>query len=360
VTALYLHVPHLSVDASTFATAVRRELERYARSPFADAAVRTLYIGGSRPSRLSPSALRTLLDACQQTFAGTAAEEISFELHPSDASSDYVKALRRLGVTRLSIEGRSFVDAALRALEASHSAEELRDTLHHVRASGFESVSVDLTFGDPSSSLSTWKTSLQRAVDLRVPHVTLHEIDANSLSRDDDETQANHFAFAMTFLDAKGYEQYELTHFARPGHRSHYQEHVYAHGNVLGLGPGAESFWWPARTDSATAERWANVSDVATYVKRLRDDEALVARRETLGRTALTREYVLLRLRTKEGLDLNVLDDRYDCSLRREKSDTLQRLTVEGLIHDDPDRIRLTARGRLLTDPITQRLIREM
>ncbi|MFB6278867.1 MAG: coproporphyrinogen-III oxidase family protein [Salinibacter sp.] len=358
--ALYLQVPTEPVDASTLVAAVRRELEHYARPPFTDASVQTLYVGGGRPSRLSPSALRPLIDACQNSFDAAAPDEITLELHPSDASPDDLEALLGLGVTRLSIGGQSFVDATLRALEAPYSAEDLRGIVRCVQAVGFESVSVDLTFGGPNPSLSTWKASLQRAVNLRVPHVTLHELDADGPSKHGDETPTDWFAYAMTFLDAKGYEPYELTHFARPGHRSRYQEHVYAHGNVLGLGPGAESLWWPDRTDPSTAERWSNVSDVSAYVERLRNNESPVAQREPLDRTALAREYMLLRLRTNEGLALNVLRDRYDCPLRREKSATLNRLATEGLIHDDPARVRLTDRGRRLADAITQRLIREM
>lgn len=358
--ALYLHVPTEPVDTSTLVTAVRRELMHYARPSFTDASVRTLYVGGGRPSRLSPSALQPLIDACQTLFDAAAPTEITLELHPSDASPDNLEALRRLGITRLSIRGQSFVDAKLRALEASYSAEDLRDTIGRAQTMDFESVSVDLMFGGPNPSLSAWKASLQRAVDLRVPHVTLHELNANNSPRHDDEAQADHFAFALRVLGAKGYEPYELSHFARPGHRSWYQEHVYAHGNVLGLGPGAESLWWPDRTDPATAERWSNVSDVSAYVERLRNDKSPVARREPLDRAALAREYILLRLRTNEGLDLNVLRDRYDCPLRRETSATLDRLATEGLIHDDPDRVRLTDRGRLLADAVTRRLIREM
>lgn len=357
--ALYLHVPHRLAHPSAFVAAACHEMELCAEPPFTDAPVRMLYVGGGRPSHLSPSALRTLVDACRQSFDASRLEEVTVELHPSDASAGVCEALRNLGITRLSIEGRSFVDAELQAVEMSYSAADLRQTLNHALETGFDSVSVDLMFGGPHQSLSTWKASLQRAVDLRVPHVTLHELDAGEGTPREDEVRADCFAFAMTFLRAKGYEQYELTHFARPGHHSRYQSHVYAHGNVLGLGPGAESFWWPERDSGTTAERWSNVTNVAAYVERLHDDEAPVARRETLDRPALAREYILLRLRTNDGLDLAVLENRYDCPLRRKKHDTLERLAAEGLIHHDPPHVRLTERGRLLTDAITQRLIHE-
>ena len=101
------------------------------------------------------------------------------------------------------------------------------------------------------------------------------------------------------------------------------------------------------------------MSDPATYVERLRNDASPVEQLESPDRSALAREYILLRLRTKAGLDLDVLGDRYGFPLRARRASTLDRLAEEELIHDDPDRVRLTDRGRLLTDAITQRLIRE-
>ena len=348
--ALYLHVPFReppsSSEASEFAAAVVQEAEYYARPPYSDASFQTLYVGGGRPSLLPPSTLRPLVETIRKKRGATAIEEATLELHPDDASPTFLTALRTLGITRLSMDARS------------SAAEEVRALISQARDVRFESLSVDLDFGGTGQPLSTWKARLHRAVDLRVPHVTLHEHAPERTQNGEDE-RADHFAFAMRFLDAKGYEQYELTHFARPGHRSRYQEHVYAHGNVLGLGPGAESFWWPDRSDPSTARRWSNVSDVATYGEQLRNDASPIAQEENLDRRALAREYILLRLRTSDGLDLDVLDDQYDCSLRDHRAAILNRLAAEGLIHDDPDRVRLTPRGRLLADAVTQRLIRE-
>lgn len=348
--ALYLHIPFReplsSAEVSNFTAAVSQEMDRYSRSRFTDADFRTLYVGGGRPSRFSAAALRRLIEHAREKLGATAIEEATLELHPNDASPTFLTALRTLGITRLSMDARS------------SAAEEVRALISQARDVGFESLSVDLDFGGAEQALSTWKTRLHRAADLRVPHVTLHERESEGSPHEEAE-RADQFAFAMTFLDAKGYEQYQLTHFACPGHRSRYQTHVYAHGNVLGLGPGAESFWWPDRSNPSTAQRWSNVTDIAAYVQRLRTDTSPVAQREALDRTALAHEYILLRLRTSDGLDLDVLDDQYDFSLRDHPAATLDRLAAEGLIHDDPSRVRLTPRGRLVADAVTRRLIRE-
>lgn len=370
VAGLYVHVPFRAAprpyddaytvidrapDASALATAMAHEIDRYANSLLADKAIRTVYVGGARPSLCDPTTLRPLLDALGGVLQPSAIEEVTVELHPVDASPRRLSALRRWGVTRLSIEGLSFVADDLTTIGAAHSPDDLSRTIHESRCAGFDHLSVDLVFGGTHQSRASWKASLQRAVSLDIPHLTLHELEEGPA-----DERADRLAFAYTFLRAKGYEPYELTHFARPGHRSSHQEHVYNHGSIVGIGPGAESFWRPDCPEAGTARRWSNVADLTTYVERLTRGESPVVRDETLDLPELTREYVLLRLRTEEGLNLTTLANRYDVSLDAQKTATLRRLRDEGLIQEDPTRVRLTDRGRLLADAITKRLLRDL
>jgi oxygen-independent coproporphyrinogen-3 oxidase len=194
-------------------------------------------------------------------------------------------------------------------------------------------------------------------VELRVPHLTLLEVPSPSNTEDTQEALADRLEFAMTFLQSEGYEQYELTHFAQPGHRSVHQEHYYAHGNQLGVGPSAESFWWTDRDRSAVGRRWTNVSDVARYADLLRQRYPPVAYRQTLDRRALAREYVLLHLRTDVGLDLAHLQEQYDLDLHAVKRVEIDSLRDHGLLTVENDTLRLTNRGRLLADGIAERLL---
>jgi oxygen-independent coproporphyrinogen-3 oxidase len=322
---------------------VGREWVHHVPSSLREANMGALYIGGPRPSGLPVASLQALVENLSAQIGDAPIDSVTLELDPADATSSVLTALHDLGVTRLSVTDAPSLDDQLRAVNRA------RDT-------GFEEVSVDLVFGGAESSLSRWKNTLHQAVEHHLPHITL--LEAESKPAGDDE-RADCFAFAMRMLSAKGYEQYELTHFARPGAHSPYQEHVYAHGDVLGLGPGAESFLWPDRTDPSTARRWSNVSDVTTYVTQLRNDESPAAHHEDFDWGALAREYILLRLRTDDGLDLAVLREQYHCPLRDRQADTLDRLARNGLILDESDQVRLTPRGRLLADAVTQRLIRD-
>lgn len=372
VAGLYIHVPfrrspHVydesyainakAPDRSTYVTALQSELRADARAFAAEEAITTIYAGGGRPSLLSLNQVHSILTTVVDVFDASSFEEGTAELNPADATPRYAHGLKRMGFDRVSIPVLSFFPTDLQAIGAPHSAEEAIEALRMTRITGFENVSVDLLFGWPEQSPSDWRASLKLAVELEVPHVTLIEATESAGPVAQADTRADQLEFAMTFLQSEGYEQYELTHFAQPGHRSAHQETYYGHGNYLGLGPSAASFWWQNRSRTAVGRRWANVSDLQEYATLLGDGASPVAYRETLSPTALAREYVLLRLRTIEGVDLDCLRTRYGVDLIDEHESVLDKLQERGLLHFDNRTVRLTNQGRLLADAIAQRLL---
>ena len=367
---LYLHIPFRRArrsyddsyyvvaeapDFEHYQAALCRELQSYVEPQVTDEPITTLYVGGGRASLLPFARARSILRTLLETIDVSAVEEVTVEVSPADASRRSLHDLKRLGVNRLSLEVLSFSSEPLRAANAPHSVTDARRALQHTRDAGFDTVSVDLLFGLPSQSVGTWEATLREALKRDVPHITIMEAAAPDSASE--EKRAEQLKRAMTLLESEGYEQYELTHFARPGHRSLHQENHYAHGNYIGVGPSAESFWWTNRAGSGRARRWANVSDVDRYAELLRQRYPPASYRQTLNERELAQEYILLRLRTSAGLDLRQLALRYGVDLQTEKETLLHRLRDDHLIHDDPDCIRLTPRGRLLTDAITTKLL---
>jgi len=372
VAGLYVHVPFRrtahtydesyavdvdDADRSAFVTALQRELRADARTFAAEEAITTIYAGGGRPSLLPLKSVHSILTTVVDVFDASSFEEGTAELNPADVTPRYVRGLKRMGFDRLSIPVLSFFPNDLQAIGAPHSAEEAVEALRLTRITGFDDVSIDLLFGWPEQSASDWRATLTLAVELSVPHITLIEATERAAPVAGAATRADQLEFAMTFLQSEGYEQYELTHFARPGHRSAHQEAYYAHGNYLGLGPSAASFWWQNRSRAAVGRRWANVSDLEEYAALLDDGASPVAYRETLTPNALAREYVLLRLRTAQGIDLDRLDTRYGVDLVAEHESVLDSLRERGLLHHSDRSVRLTNQGRLLADAITQQLL---
>lgn len=372
---LYVHIPfrrrHQSHDEayyvvtdrsdfSSFTSALRRELEYYAHQYSLEESFSSVYVGGGRPSLLPFESVHGLVSTGGEILDPSAIEETTAELHPSDAHPRYLSRLRRLNVNRLSIEVLSFSDEDLSLVNAPHSAKRAEHAIEQAREAGFQELSIDMLFGWPSHSFSNWKTTLQHAVDLEIPHLSLIEASAEESAHRLEVEQAKRLEYAMTFLRNEGYEQYAFTHFALPNHRSVHQENYYTHGNHLGVGPGAQTFWWTDRTQNPLARRWSNVNDVQHYVDLLTDQYPPVSYRETLDQTALAQEYILLRLRTAEGLDLHVLEDTYGYDLRASEASLLDRLSEEGLIHtNDSEHVRLTDDGFLAADAITKRLLPE-
>lgn len=366
---LYVHVPFRRAsrrydesdyvvtdnsDFPRFETALCRELRFYAPKYAADEKINTVYAGGGRPSLLPLSTVHAILTSLVEVFDASAFEEATAEVSPADATARYLHGLKRLGFDRISLAVLSYFPGPLQILDAPHSPADAVRALQFAREAGFETLSVDLSFGIQPFDL--WEATLRETVAMRVPHVTITEAPSVLLDEDPSDRLAEQFEFAMTYLQSEGYEQYELTHFAQTGHRSAHQQNYYAHGNYLGVGPSAETFWWPNRS-SSRARRWSNVSDFQRYVTLLESRHPPVSYRQTLDQTSLAQEYVFLRLRTQEGLALDRLEKQYGVNLLAQKKDVLDRLVDEGLIHAERSTVRLTNRGRLLADAITKRLL---
>jgi len=170
--------------------------------------------------------------------------------------------------------------------------------------------------------------------------------------------QAKRLHEAMRILESEGYEPYELTHFAKPGHSSHHLRDTYAHGSYIGVGPSAESFWWPNRTLHHEARRWTNVHDTLRYAQLLDHCYQPIMYRQTQSLTMLAREYIFLRLRTADGLDFRDLSAHYGEDLRADHSALLVKLVETGLVHPiERETLRLTPSGRLVADAIIERLL---
>jgi oxygen-independent coproporphyrinogen-3 oxidase len=364
--SLYVHVPFRLApraydDAAytsespaavpPYLSALQREIEASAAPLLSDTDIESVFIGGGRPSLLPLEDVKQLLTALPLA-SGASSPDVTIEASPADATPDYLTGLSALGVTRLSLSGLSFSPTVLRAVDAPHTAADVEQTIAAARTAGLDTVALDLLFGMDGLSLETWDATLRRAVALDLPHVSIVE----AASSAPEAIVADQMEHALSLLGDAGYEHYSLTHFARPGRPSAHQQHHDRHGAVLGLGPSAASLWWTAPT-AARAERWSNVEALSSYVERLERGASPTARHHVLDADDLAREYILIRLRTREGLSLSVLQDDYDLDLRAAAGPFLDRLRAEGLAHDAPNRVRLTPRGRLLTDAITRRLL---
>jgi len=385
---LYVHVPYCRQRCSycdfyfvtgdkspaPFLAAVQQEIahyaERYAERSTAD----TIYIGGGTPSRLPLDDTFTLLDSLRTSFNVTDPLEVTFEVNPDDCTDDYLAGLRALGVDRLSLGVQSFFDDDLRWMNRAHTADQAVRAIEGIHKAGFRTFSADLIMGLPDQPEEYWQANVEKAVRLGVPHLSTYMLTVeeqtplgNQVRRGlvtpaTDDTFEARFRFTMDYLRAQGFEHYEISSFARPGHRAVHNHRYWDHVNYLGFGPSAHSFWWDTAlrqhaAASAGAERWSNLRHLNRYNALLEGHTLPVEERQRLSLDQLANEHLMLRLRTEEGVDLDRLLSVYGVDLVMEKVDDLAALEEAGMIALRGGRMRLTDDGKMLADAVTERLM---
>ncbi len=256
----------------------------------------TLSFGGGTPSRADPA----VLAAVARVVGATG--EVSMEANPEDVRTETLASWRDLGMTRLSLGVQTFGDRLAPQLGRAHSSRQARSALTLVQAAGFESTSVDLIFGLPDQRPEDLAGDLRVVLDHGVPHVSLYGLSIEPGTRyeadkreviDDDRWRSLHDV-AVDMLEAEGLQRYEVSNFARAGHRSVHNEHYWRGRHWAGLGPGAHG-WRPCGV------RVANAADVEAWLSGQPPDE------ERASAEALFFELVWSTLRHVEGVDVGLL-----------------------------------------------------
>ncbi len=379
---LYLHIPFCSQRCvycdfyfvttqkthGAFVEAMSNEIAYYASTYAEREPIRTIYFGGGTPSLLEAGELGILLQSIHTHFDVSALEETTLEVNPENADVDFLSSLRSLGFDRLSIGIQSFFPSDLEFMNRSHSPEDAEACIEHARKAGFDNFSADLIFGIPDQPEEYWYANVQKLIRLGTPHISTYSltieektplgkmVDRNLVQPVQDEEMEERYRFTMGYLKEQGYEHYEISSFAKPGARSRHNQIYWDHSNYLGFGPSAHSFWWRG----LPAYRWFNERNLRRYESLLRQHEVPIGGRESMSLDMLADEYILLRLRTSDGIDLSRLEKHYGVDLLYEKEEEIGRLESEGYLETvGTDRIHLTDDGKLLCDSITSKLLLE-
>ena len=361
---LYIHIPFCLARcrycafystvgrAGTMRGYVDGVVEEFARQPAID--IETVYLGGGTPTALPPPFLLRLLDEVL-TRTGPL-EEVTVECNPATVDPMLLEELRRAGVTRLSIGVQSFDDDILRFLGRPHSADEARRTAADARSVGFSSVGLDLIYAVPGQSIDAWEHTLREAVALEPDHVSCYalsfeegtELDAarrrGEVTPTDESADRAMYDLAVARLNASGLARYEVSNFARPGHRCLHNLGVWQGGEYLGLGPAASSF--------VGGEHRTNVADLDDYIARVARGDSPVADRFRPDADERAGELAVLALRTTDGLDLERFRRRTGREARETFPIAIARHVVSGMLRDEGDRLALAEDAFAVADGI--------
>jgi oxygen-independent coproporphyrinogen III oxidase len=348
-----------------FLPALEKEIQIRAEDPRFQESYDSIYFGGGTPSLLSPSEIEKILDLISSKFSVAQNAEISLEANPGTVDKDKLRAFRSAGINRISIGVQSFDDEDLKFLTRIHNSTGAKACLREALSAGFENVSIDLIFSLPGQTAAKWKSNLEQAVDIQPAHISCYSliiepetplfrmIQSNQVAPVDSDTDAGFYELAISFLTSNGYEQYEVSNFAKTdagcarSNKCRHNLNYWDHTNYLGFGPSAHSFW--------KNERWWNISDIAAYIDKSSRHVIPLSGGEHLTQEQLLEEAVFLGLRSG-GIDLDGLKREFRYDLMKDYGETILALIKKGYAQTEDNRFRLTPKGFMICDEICQML----
>jgi len=337
------------------ALAKEAELEKYyiQHEP-----INTIYFGGGTPSILGAVDLEYVLSHLFEYYHVDSHAEITLEANPDDISVENLQAWQRLGINRLSIGIQSFFENELKWMNRAHNAYQAMDSLELARKV-FDNITIDLIYGSPLLSDVMWKENVEKVLQLSIPHLScyaltveektpLHKlIKTQNTSDVNNETQARQFLLLMQWLRDKGYEHYEVSNFAKPGFRSRHNSSYWKGEKYLGLGPSAHSY-------DGIQRRW-NITNNNLYIKNI-DENCVQRETETLTVTQKLNEYIMISLRTIEGVDLRKVGEEFGTQEQKRIENQVQKFIQQRLVKTSNSILQLTDEGMLRADGIASEL----
>jgi oxygen-independent coproporphyrinogen-3 oxidase len=387
---LYISVPFCRTKCSycNFASGVFSALQmaRYVERLSADVAassafaqehnaeipepVDTIYLGGGTPSLLPPDELKKLFFALRQQFKTVSKPEITVECAPGTLTDDIIRAMVTRGVNRVSLGVQSFIDKEAASVGRLHSREKVHGDIARLRKAGISNINVDLIAGLPHQTRATWDESLDQAIASGVPHVSVYmlEVDEDSrLGREliaggtryhahhvpDDDLTAEFYETACAKLNATGIEQYEISNFARAGFESRHNSKYWTRQPYLGFGVDAHSMLPSSSRDKGIDS--VRFSSVDVYDRFLMAPEIEIS---PVAMAPALEESFFLGLRLNRGVDLADLRAKFGERLSAYEP-VIDELVSSGLLARAGENLRLTPRGRLLSNEVFERFVGE-
>jgi oxygen-independent coproporphyrinogen-3 oxidase len=329
--------------------------------------VDSIYLGGGTPTVLESQQLERLIVTIRQNFHLLPDAEITVECAPGTLTPAVLEALLRCGVTRVSLGVQSFVDQEASSVGRLHKRSVVLEDIGRLRAARVPNINVDLIAGLPHQTAASWEYSLAETIATGVPHVSVYmlEVDEDSrLGREllaggtryhahfvpDDELTADLYLAACERLEAAGVAQYEISNFARPGFPSRHNLKYWKRQPYFGFGVDAHSML-PGADEEWESIRFSNPDSLEAFVA----GQAAPFNRIS-PRSALEEEF-FLGLRLNDGIDLRSLREQFGEQAVREHCPTIAQATADGLLLHEGDRVRLTPRGRMLSNEVFARFL---
>jgi oxygen-independent coproporphyrinogen-3 oxidase len=317
------------------------------------AELQTIYFGGGTPSLLKDAELESIFDAigAHHSIAGNA--EITLEANPEDLTPEYCQMIASKGINRLSIGIQSFQDKNLVLMNRNHQASDSIQAIKNAQEAGINNISIDLIYGIPGNTSDELKEDLALATSVGVQHISAYSLTVEpktvfgvqkkkgAFSEIPDAAMALAFTQVRDYLEAAGFEGYETSNFANEGHYSIHNTSYWQQEPYLGIGPSAHSF-------NGFSRQW-NVSNNAKYIA----EGHLLAEKEELSPADQLNEYIMVRLRTKWGINLVELRERFQILDQEYPEKEFQSWMAQRFARLEGGNLILVNEGKLIADRLS-------
>ena len=371
---IYIHIPfckqactycnfHFSTQLQhkqAFLSALKNEISSNDTFIDREDIIETIYFGGGTPSLLSTNELDEILQTIYTQFKVSVNAEITLEANPDDINIEVVNNWVKIGINRLSVGIQSFVEEELIWMNRAHTAKHAIECIDIIQENGIQNFSVDLIFGGPLLSHEALEKNIQIISSKNIPHIScyaltveektaLHHFIATKKSPPtNSEKQAEQFLMTMKLLANLGYEQYEISNYAKPNMRSKHNSSYWQGKPYWGFGPAAHSF------NGINKRRW-NISNNLLYINNWLNNTPIFEE-ETLTEIQKLNEYIMTSLRTIEGIDLILVEQDFGKQKAIILSDQAKVFLHSNKLLINSNRIKLTETGKLFADGIASDL----
>lgn len=373
-TALYIHIPFCdhkciycdfysiitSDNIQPFLNALKTEIKYFSDLYSESSFFSSVFFGGGTPSLMKPDYLEEIIIHLKRFFNISDNAEITMETNPGTVDKSKLKEFKDAGINRISIGIQSFDEDELKFLTRIHDKPTAIQTVYNAAGVGFENISVDLIFNLPDQTKEKWIKNLNIAVSLPIKHLSAYSLILergtilNKMVLDgkvklqDDDYDADLYETTIDFLLSKGFYQYEVSNFTKPGYECIHNNAYWRYRDYLGLGTSAHSF--------INGKRWWNYSSLKKYIHEIETKKNAIMNFENINPAQMHDEYVMLALRSS-GLDLNEYKLRFGNELIKKNFDYFESLKNKNLLVVDDNLIRLTAKGYAVCDEILKNIL---
>ncbi|WP_075603830.1 radical SAM family heme chaperone HemW [Saccharicrinis aurantiacus] len=365
---IYIHVPFCSkkcgycdfysiirlTNKSDYLNALIKEIELRA-DEFNTRKVATIYFGGGTPSLLSLSDFKSIFDVINKTFDISLTKEITVEVNPDDVTVDYIKGLKAFGVNRISMGVQSFNNRILKFMNRRHNKSQAVEAVNNIREAGINNLSIDLIYGIPGMTSEEWNSSINEALSLGVQHISAYHLtfepdtpfykrlQKKEILEINDSESVKQYDALVEGLAKGGFNDYEISNFSLPDYESNHNSNYWNGNKYFGFGPSAHSF-------DGTIRRW-NYSNLDKYVDGISTNQAYFDS-ESLSLIDSYNETIMLSLRTKKGLSLDVLKSKFESTFLSHFNTVLQDYLDNSKLIIDNGFVSVKRDSKFLTDKI--------